>query len=228
MNYSGFMGGLFALTEWFMRFSVINILWIITNLPVLLIVILMVLSQTTSSMIMLAIPLAVLLPLLFFPSTTSVFANARDWILNKEQPSLLKSFWLYLKENYRKSFSFGLILTIAWIVWLIDYYYFGHLSNILIVVMFLIGLALFVYTINVINLNVHYVMSIKALFKNAFFLTIGKPLLFIFILTSNLFLLYISLTKVWFLIPFFAISISGFLSFFAFYWTTLRVQKKSN
>jgi uncharacterized membrane protein YesL len=226
MNYSGFMGGLFALTEWIMRFSIINILWIINNLPILLIIGLMYFSQTTATIDILAVPLALLMPVLFFPSITSVFANVRDWILDKEQPSLIKSYWIHLKGNYKKSFLSGLALTLIWAIWVIDFYYFRKVSDILVPVMLVIGISLIVYTINFINLNVHFLMSYKELFRNAFYLTVGKPLLFFFILISNLLLFYVSLTKVWFLIPFFTISMSSFLSFYAFYRLTLKVEEK--
>ena len=33
-DISGFMGAVYGTTEWIMRFSVINILWFIINLPI--------------------------------------------------------------------------------------------------------------------------------------------------------------------------------------------------
>lgn len=226
MNYSGFMGGLYGLAEWIMRLSIINLLWIITNLPILFILLLMLISPTPVYIFILSIPVAVLLPVLFFPSTIAVFANVRDWIMDKEQSSsLVKGYWKHFKGNYKKSTLSGMILTGLWVVWTIDIYYFVQQNDLLAMVMLVIGLFLFVFTIHYFSLSVHYWMKIKELLRNSFFLTIGKPLLFFVILTSNVVLFYISFTKATFLLPFFTISVSAFISFYAFYRSSLRIKE---
>ncbi|MUK89423.1 DUF624 domain-containing protein [Ornithinibacillus sp. L9] len=226
MNYSGFMGGLFALAEWIMRFSVINMLWIVTNLPILLIVFMMILTPSNLAIVVQAVPLAILLPILFFPSLTAVFATVRDWILDKEQPSLVKAYWKHLTRNYKNSFFSGAILTLAIIIWVIDFNYFKELDFLLGLLMFIVGVALYVYIMNYVSLSVHYVMSKKELFKNALLITIGNPLLFFSVLLGNSLLYYLSF-RIWFLFLFFTISVSAFLTFFAFFRFTLRVEGKA-
>jgi uncharacterized membrane protein YesL len=226
MQVSGLMGSLYTITDWIMRLSIINILWISINLPILFILFLMVLSPSHHVVVMLAIPLVVLLPLLFFPGTTAAFAMIRDWIFNKSHPPLLKGFWEHFKKNYKNSTLSGILLTWFWFVWVIDYYYLRSLYDVLGIMLILIGLLLFTYTIIYFCLSVHYYMSKKELFKNAFYVTFGSPLLLIGILLVNIFILFIS-TRFLFLLPFFSISLSIFLSFYAFYRFTLKVGKTS-
>lgn len=225
MPVSGFMGGLYTITDWVMRLSILNTLWIVNNLPILFILFLMALSTSNSVIIVLAIPLAFLLPILFFPATTAAFATVRDWIMKNELPSLSKGYWGHLKSYYKNGVLSGIALTSVWIVWLIDYYYIRSLNDLLGVILFIIGLLLFAYTIIFFCLSVHYHMGIKELFKNAFFVTVGSPLLLVGILVINFSLLFMS-TRFLFLLPIFTISMSIFLSFFAFYRFTLKVGKK--
>ncbi|MFD2044214.1 YesL family protein [Ornithinibacillus salinisoli] len=226
-NYSGFMGGLFNLAEWIMRITITNVLWMISNLPILFIVIMMVLTPSSLAITIMAIPLAILMPLLFFPTVSAVFAMVRDWIMNKDQSSLTMTYWKYVKENYKTSFTYGSVITLAWIVWTIDFYFFYQQNNLLGMVMVLIGLWLFVFTINHFCIRVHFHMTIKESIKNAFFITIGNPLLFLSILIINSLLIYLSF-RIWFVFPFFAVAITVFLSFFAFYRFTLKIEEKAN
>lgn len=226
MQVSGMMGTLYTITDWIARLSMINIIWIIVNLPLIVILILMILSPSNQVILILVIPLAVLLPLLFFPGTTATFAMVRDWIMNKNHPSFSKEFLRHLKNNYKSSAMSGIVLTCIWIVWAIDYYYFRLHYDVLGIIFIIIGFMLFAYTIIFFCLSVHYDMSKRELFKNAFFVTVGSPLLLIGILVVNFSIILIS-TRFLFLLPFFTISISIFFSFYAFYRFTLKVAKNS-
>lgn len=208
-----------------MKFFIINILWTLTNLPILFIGISIIYSQSITMMFIKAVPLALLLPILFFPSTMAVFANVREWILEIEQSSIVKAYWSHFKKNYRRGFWSGITLTLIWTVWGADFYYFISQSmQVLALVLFLVGLLLFVFTMNFLNVTVHYKMTTKELFTNAFNVTFGRPKLFLFILMGNGLLLYISMKKFLFLFPFFYVSISAFLTFYAFYRFTLKIK----
>src|SRR5699024_4058109 len=98
MNNGGVVGGLYALSEWSMRFSVVNILWIIFNIPFLFILLNMLFIDQVESLLFLLIILAILAPILLFPATTAVFASARDWIMkNDDHGGLIKSYWPYYR-----------------------------------------------------------------------------------------------------------------------------------
>ncbi|PSL41409.1 putative membrane protein YesL [Planomicrobium soli] len=226
-DFSGLTETLYIATEWIMRFSVVNVLWFFLNIPIFFTIISIFFGNSEQSSFVYLLPLIVLVPLLFFPSTAAVFAMARDWIIKKDQASLIKSYFLHFKVNFKKSFLSGLVLTAAWLVWILDFSFFKNESDLLRVVFIVLGLILLVLTINFFSLNAHYQMNIKELLKNTFFVTLGNPLLSLFILVSNLSLFYVSMTELLFLVPLFAGTISAFLSFLAFYRFSLKVEKKA-
>lgn len=225
-SYSGLMGFLYELMEWIMRLAIVNLLWATFNLPLLFLVFSVLFVPLEVGFVMHIVLIVLLAPLLLFPSTSAAFATIRDWIMNKEQSSVMKAYVVYFKENYKNSMQSGIILTFIWLVWFIDFYYFFGKSDVVITILFIVGIVLFVYTINLFSLSVHFRMSLRKLFLNTFFTTIGSPLLFFFVLMSNALVFYISFRKLWFLVPFFIVSISIFLSFYSFYRFTLRVEEK--
>ena len=147
--------------------------------------------------------------------------------MKKEQKSLVKTYFSYMKENYKKSFLSGLALLVIWLIWIVDFYYFNKISDLMSILFVILGLALFIFTINFYSLSVHFKMNIKELMKNTFFVTIGNPLLCFFILTSNLFLFYLSIWELLFLFPLFTGSLSAYFSFFAFHRFASKIEKKA-
>ncbi|MGI2328951.1 YesL family protein [Planococcus sp. YIM B11945] len=226
-DFSGLTETLYIATEWIMRFSVINILWFILNIPIMFTVASFFLGEGKSGEMVYLLPLVVLLPALFVPSTAAMFATVREWILKKDQVSLIKTYFSHLKATYKKSFGSGIALMVFWLVWLLDFLYFKNENDVLSMAFVVIGLILFIFTINFFSLNAHYQMSNKQLMKNAFFVTLGNPLLSLFILVSNLSVFYVSATELLFLLPLFAGTVSAFLSFLAFYRFALKVEKKA-
>lgn len=226
-EHSGFMGALYGLTEWIMRFSVINILWFIVNLPISIIILIAFLSDSNEGLILYLWPLLILIPTLFIPSTVAMFATARDWVMNREQQSLIKSYFTFMKDSYRNNFWSGLVLLGIWLIWFVDFYYFNKVNDFLSMMFLIIGLVLFVFTINFFSISVHYKMTSKELMKNAFFVTIGNPLLGFFILIINFILIYLSVWKLLFMFPLFTGALSAYLSFFAFHRFTLKMKKKA-
>jgi uncharacterized membrane protein YesL len=221
-NTSGLMGGLYRLCDWFMRFSVINLLWIVFNIPVVFILFNIVFVEHKGIQFFLLVPLLILLPLLFFPATTAMFASARDWVI-KDEGTTIKQYWRYYKENYLKSLIGGLVLTAVWTIWAVDYYYFSKDNAILMGIFLLLGIVLFVFSINFFSVISHYHLKLLTALKNTLFITIGSPVLFLTILISSSILLYISLNIFWFLLPFFTGSLIAYLSFSAFYRFYLKV-----
>lgn len=226
-EFSGLTGVLYRISEWIMRFSVVNILWFMINLPIALILLSLYVHHFSMVFVLYYVPLIVLIPILFVPSTVGLFAMARDWVLKKNHPSLTKAYFSYIKSNYKKSVLAGIILTFIWLIWIMDFYFFTSENDLLRVVFSIVGLVLFVFTINFFSLNVHLQMNNRELLKNTFFVTIGSPFLFFFILLSNFLLFYLSATKLIVLFPFFIGSISAYLSFAVFYRFSLKMQEKA-
>lgn len=222
----GIAGTLYVYAEWLMRFSAANILWFVANLPLLFVLLSVYLNGFTEGFVWYLLPIALLFPAVLVPSTAALFATVREWVIQKDQPSITRAYLLHIKAAYRNSFFSGLYLLALWLVWLVDFYFFKAEHELFGLLFTLIGLGLFVYTLNFLSLSAHYKMNQRALMKNAFYLTIGNPLLSLFILASNLAIFYVSAAKLLFLLPLFAVSISAYLSFLAFYRFALKTQKK--
>lgn len=226
-EFPGFMGVLYSSTEWIMRFSVINVFWFLMNVPNIVIIISIYFNNSSNEFLLYLIPLLFFVPALFFPSTIAMFATVRDLVMKKDLHSITKAFFSYFKSYYKKSILSGLILMSVWLIWVTDLYYFKNENDLLRTIILLVGILLFVYTINFCSLIVHYYMNIRALLINTFFVTFGNPVLFFFVLVSNFLLFYISASKFVFMFPIFTGSLSAFISFSVFYRFTLKVEKKA-
>ncbi|ANU11813.1 hypothetical protein BBH88_16925 [Planococcus antarcticus DSM 14505] len=226
-EFSGFTGILYVLAEWIMRFFTVNILWFILNLPTVFLVASFFFSDPDVGIVTYLLPLVIFIPFLFVPTTIAMFATVREWILNTEQPSLTKAYLLHLKNSYKKSVGIGLALTGIWLIWLIDFQFFKSLNEMWGMVFLVFGCILFIYTVNLFSMSAHYQMKNTVLLKNAFFITVGNPVLSFFILASNLALFYVSITQLQFLLPFFTGALSTYLSFLVFYRFTLKVEEKT-
>jgi len=217
---------LLKISEWFMNFSITNICWFIFNLPIVILVINILFAEESDYVVLVALLLIVCTPLLFFPATTAMFALTREWILNQEQDSLIKTYLRFYKENYKKSVCGGFMITGMWVVWIVDFYYVKDMSTILMFAILLLGLVLYVFTIHFFSVSVHYQENLWKLIKKAFLLTLGSPVLFFVILLTNGLLLYISFNGFIILVPFFTGSLIAFISFSAFYRLYLNAVEK--
>lgn len=224
----GFMGGFYGVSEWIMRFSVINLLWFFFNFPIVLIVVNSFIMTQPVSLFILLTPIGLLAPFLFFPATAAMFASVRDWILERESNSLIKAYWKYYKENYKKSMLAGLLFTGIWAIWVADYYYLSQNNIIFMFVFLLLGIVLFTATLNFFSLLAHYQMSLRSLLKNTLVVTLGSPLLLITVAIGSGIILYGSVNGPWFLIPFFSGSLIAFISFSAFYRLYVRLTEGSS
>lgn len=217
---------LFKISEWFMNFSITNICWFIFNLPIVYLVINILFGEESDHVLRYGLLLIVCIPFIFFPATTAMFALTREWILNQEQDSLIKTYFHFYKENYKKSVFGGLFLTGMWVIWVGDFYYVKDMSTILMFAILILGLVLYVFTIHFFSVSVHYHEKTLKLIKNAFLLTLGSPVLFFVILITNGLLLYISFSGFIILVPFFTGSLIAFISFSAFYRLYLNIVEK--
>ena len=200
---SGIMGGLHGLANWFMRLSVVNLFWFIVNLPIFVIILSALQHEELGGKMLYMIPAVIFIPFILFPSTTAMFAIVRDWVLQNEQDSLWRTYFSYIKTNYKSSMISGLIWSVIWLIAIIDVNYFLGKKELLTI--FFIILAIFLLLTNIIffSIQVHYDMRIKELFKNSFFVAIGSPLLLISLFIVILLVVIIT-RKVWFFLPFFS------------------------
>ncbi|HJF33762.1 MAG TPA: DUF624 domain-containing protein [Sporosarcina psychrophila] len=225
---SGFMGGLYIISEWIMKFSLINLFWILFNIPIVFLLLNILFVERMEELPLLLIPLIILIPILFFPATTAMFAMVREWIINDEDNGqLFRSYWGYYKDNYKKSVLSGLILTMAWLILAVDVFYLFDKNNSMMFLFLIMGIILFVFSINLFSITVHYHMRLLTSLKNAFLLTIGSPVLFMAVAISSGLVLYISVNIFRYLLPFLTGSLIAFLTFSAFYRNHLKLIEKS-
>ncbi|MBY0098818.1 YesL family protein [Mesobacillus maritimus] len=223
---NNFMGGLYTVSEWVMRFAVINVLWLLFNLPVVFFTGNLLLAEGQAERILYATITVVLAPFVLFPATAAMFASVRDWIIENEGTSLFLSYVNYYKQNYRKSLLGGFLFTGLWVILIVDFLFIKDTSMILAFVFIIFGLILYVLTINFFSMNAHYDMKLRVLLKNTFLITLGSPVLLLAVLLSGFVLLYASIKGPLFLLLFFSGSLIAFLAFSAFYRFYLKVTAR--
>jgi uncharacterized membrane protein YesL len=157
----------------------------------------------------------VLVPFIFFPATTAMFGIVRKWVMKEEVP-IIRFFWKYYKENYKRSLVGGLIFSVSWAIVGVDYYYFhtrihfvSYLFLFLMVWLLIITLYFFAHT-------VHTDTRFGEGLKNAFILSIANPIYSIGLAITSMVILYVSFMKLPFLLPFFTGAAISFLAFFAY------------
>jgi uncharacterized membrane protein YesL len=225
-NSSGLMGGLYAISEWIMKFSFTNLFWILFNLPIAFLFLNMLFVERLEDLLYFVIPIAVLMPVLFFPATTAMFGVVRGWIIkNEDSGQIFRPFLRFYKENYKRSLVNGLFLTVVWLIWAVDLYYFFTNNKMMMIFFIVLGVLLFVFTINLFSVTVHFHMKWYPSLKNTFLITIGSPMVFLAVALSSGIILYISLIVFTFLLPFLTGSLIAFLSFSAFYRNILTHTK---
>ena len=121
MEMRGMMGGFYRISEWIMRLSVTNLLWVITSLPFwyfFFFGVILPLSDLAdpAEIYMGFLIAAVLAPFTLFPSTSAMFAMVRKWIMGDTDVPLFKTFFRSYKENYKISMLGGLFYAVVFVV----------------------------------------------------------------------------------------------------------------
>ncbi len=206
MEMRGMMGGFYKISEWIMRLSVTNILWILCSIPfVFFLFTALVLSQDESQLYSTLILGAVVAPFTFFPATAALYAVVRKWIMGEVDAPLLKTFFRGYKDNYVQSMFGGLLYTLLFVIMFVDYkVYLNELNNFQLLSYVFIGLMflLFVSMFNFFSMMVHYHMKLFQLIKNAILITIGRPFRSLSTVIVSGGILFVSF-QFTFLIPFF-------------------------
>ena len=232
MGASGLVGVFYTVSEWVMRLLIINLLWITFNIPIVYLVINLIAVENINELFMVAITIAALLPFVFFPATSALFAVTRKWVMKETDIRIIHSFLRYYKENYVRSMIGGLVLGAIWTLYVLDYYYFILLKGesfgstlffFLSIVFLIVFMFLLVFTFNFVSYTVHINESLLKSLKDSFIITIGNPLISISICGLNALIIYISFSVLTFLIPFFMGALIALISFAGFYMIYLKV-----
>lgn len=225
MRTDGLIGALYIITEWLMRFSVANLLWLLFNLPIFIVSLNLLVVHTRSEYFFYLGVIMLLLPIFFFPATTALFALARKWAFNEPDQSIIRSYWKYFKENYLRSLLGGIVMVLIWAIFLLDYFYFINFVHSFIKYLFYaLFLFLTMFTIHFFSNLVHFNTKLSLSLKNALYLTIKNPVLSLFMVLIHSSIIFISLKIAPFLFLFFTSSLIAYLSFIVFYKVSLKTQ----
>ncbi|MFD0958576.1 YesL family protein [Paenibacillus chungangensis] len=234
MEPRGLMGGFYRISEWIMRFSVINLLWIVCSIPFFFFLLTLFVGtgeqlteeQILGNMYMTLILMAVVAPFTLFPATAAMFTVARKWVMGEVDVPLFKTFFRGYKENYKQSMLGGILYTLLFAIMVVDFIVYREQLNILsyifIAFLILLGVSMF----NFFSMLAHYHMKTFQLLKNALLITIGKPFRSLSTAIMAGVVAYFS-TQFTFLIPFFMGSIIAYLSFWNFNIIYLKLQEQA-
>ena len=188
MRLGGLSGRFFKISEWISRLAYVNFLWLVFTL-------------------------AGIVFLGFMPATVALFTVIRKWVLKQTDVPVFSTFWKTYQKEFLKSNILGAILGVSGYILYIDltlipteglFYTILRFSVLVISFLFLVVL-LYIFPI-----YVHYDWKMSKYLKYAFILGASYPHL-TFGMIFCLFLLYVLLTILPGIIPFFSVSLLAYL-----------------
>ncbi|WP_138753278.1 YesL family protein [Paenibacillus sinopodophylli] len=227
MEPRGLMGGFYRISEWIMRLSVINVLWLICSLPFVFVAVVgLFMSPGVEELKSSLILMAILAPFTLFPATAAMFTVARKWVMGESDVALFKTFFRGYKENYKQSMLGGIIYTVLLAIMIVDFIVYREQLNLLSYIFIAFLVLLIVSLFNFFSMLVHYHMKTFQLLKNAVLITIGKPFRSLSTAVMSGAVMYFS-TRFTFLIPFFMGSIIAYLAFWNFHLIYQKLQDQA-
>ncbi|WP_426452350.1 YesL family protein [Paenibacillus sp. S-38] len=229
MEFRGIMGGFYRISEWIMRLSVINVLWILCGIPFFMLGLILLQAGTTDQVLQTLILMAIVSPFTLFPSTAAMFSVARKWLTGDEDVPLFKTFFRSYKSNYVQAMLGGLLYVLFGVILYTNFRFYGNQTGLFSVLRFLVlsltvllSISLFHYF----SILSHLHMKTLQIVKNAMLITIGNPIRSISMIVLNGVVLYISFAVFTFLIPFFMGSLLAIVSFWHFNLIFGKLQEK--
>lgn len=121
MEYKGLMGGFYKITEWIMRISGSNLLWMICSLPFMFFLMTWLLSPDAIVRDQTLLFMAVWHRLHCFRQRLHLFSVARKWVMGESDLSVFKVYFKGYKENYKQSMFGGIFYTLLIVIMVVDY-----------------------------------------------------------------------------------------------------------
>ncbi|MCP3772063.1 DUF624 domain-containing protein [Paenibacillus sp. MZ04-78.2] len=229
MEFRGIMGGFYRISEWIMRLSVINVLWVICAIPFFFLGLVFLKSQTADQALQTLFLMAIVAPFTIFPSTTAMFCVARKWLTGEEDAPLFKTFFRGYKDNFVQSLLGGLIYVFLGAILYTNFQFYGNQTGAFGILRFLVlslTVLLVISLFHFFSILSHLHMKILQIVKNAMLITIGNPVRSLTMIILNGIVLYISFIVFTFLIPFFMGSLIAVVSFWHFHLIFGKLQEK--
>lgn len=154
-------GKFFLVAERISNLVFLNLLWIISCLPILTI----------------------------SPATAAMFAVFREWVTKKET-GIFRIFMVKFKENFKQSMSLQLVWIVYTAVSLANLKLINDLGGVfrtvLLASLLAVGILLFLISIYMFTLMVHYELSTQMLWKNAFLISLTSfPISFLTLILTG-------------------------------------------
>lgn len=227
MEWQGLAGGFYRLSEWLIRFLVINLLWVFTALPFSVLAFLFLFGNGPYPPILFW--MALFTPLFLFPSTAAAFTSARKWVIGQEDAPLLRTFFKGYWENYRQSFLGGLFYLVAGGILGVNIYFYWHQQGVFQIFAYVAAILLLLLVLSLpffFSMMVHVHLKFLLLVKNALFMTVISPFRAVLLLAIYLLILYLSIWYIPVFLLFFTESLLVFISYSFFHKAYLRLVEK--
>lgn len=230
MESKGLMGGFYKITEWIMRISGSNLLWLLCSSPFLFFAFTMLLSPELNQDFLITNLwlMAIVAPFTLFPATAALFSVTRKWVMGEADVGIIKTYFKGYKENYKQSLIGGVFYTLLTVVMVVDYQvYMKELNNLQFIgiVMLVFLVILLISLFNFFSMVAHYYMKTTQIIKNAILLTILKPFRVLSTVICVGVLVFLTLRFPWLILFGFA-SLTALVAFFNFYGAYNKVQEK--
>lgn len=219
MEFRGVMGGFYRISEWIMRLSVINVLWIVCGIPFFILGIFLLNSTTEAMVYQTLFLMAVVSPFTFFPSTAAMFSVARKWVMGDEDVPLFKTFFRGYKSNFVQAMIGGFIYLLFAAILYANFQFYGNQTGLFGILRFLvmsISVLLIISLFHFFSILTHLHMKMLQIVKNALLITIGSPVRSLSMIVLVGVVLFVSFRVFTFLIPFFTGSMIAVISFWHF------------
>jgi uncharacterized membrane protein YesL len=225
MEMRGFIGGFYLISQWVMRLSITNILWIIFNLPIIYFIINLLFLDNRQSFLLNILVLTFLLPLIFFPATTALFGVVRRWGIKDFDAPLVRLFVSYYKLNYIRSLLGGVIIVPIWVVLFMNFlYYSDRFGTTAMIVFMIVAMFLVVITCHFFSITVHMEMNLLDSLRSSIYLCFGNVFHSVAIFLTIGLIFYVSFYLVTFLVPLLLGSLFSYVAFLGYFRSFTRVQ----
>ncbi|WP_416147389.1 YesL family protein [Salipaludibacillus sp. HK11] len=165
MDQSNPYSGIMRMAEWFVRFTYINVLWFIFTLFGGIIFGVM-------------------------PATSTMFSLFRKWFRGEDDFPVFMTFWKEYKAHFKISNFICLPLVAIGIFLYLDFLVLINLShwisNPLLVILGMLGLAFLFIAINIFPVLSHFELSFKDYYKRAFLISLVQPFRLLFLIFTNI------------------------------------------
>ncbi|MFD2804762.1 YesL family protein [Litchfieldia salsa] len=194
MKLGGLSGRFFLISEWISRFAYVNFLWIVFSL-------------------------AGLVAFGIMPATVALFSVTRKWVMGRTDFPIFQTFAKTFRKEFIKSNMLGLILFSFGYMLYVDLAYIpteGILLTLLRFSVLAIGFFFIIIVLYIFPVYVHYEWKTLSYIKYALILGASYPH-FTFGMMIAMFILYLMLSILPGIIPFFSVSLLAYLMMYISY-----------